>query len=168
MNRRLFASLVLLLGVIGICVYWQQSTALEHESLEGCWAVTSLTKDGDSDHMGEGYVISFGSGAFQATIFSQHGSVGFYSVDADRDPKWIDMWVTGDEGEEPQYFRGIYTASKRSAKICITSAGTRPATFEARKDDGNTLLILELTGDAGEFVPDSHGVGVPDRASQPR
>lgn len=145
MKTRIRANALLMLCAATSVACVQQKAIVGEETLKGSWCVTHIRTDGSTQKMGKGYVISFGDKTFESTVFSHQASVGFYSVDTKRRPKWIDMRLVDDNEADAKLFRGIYTTAERSGKLCIVSSKTypRPKEFVAAKGDGQTLLILK-------------------------
>jgi uncharacterized protein (TIGR03067 family) len=129
--------------LLAVNVHGQDNDPDDREKLSGTWMSASAVNDGKriADETVKNLRLTLTKNGYKTELGEQVLFDSTYRIDADKQPKQIDM--IGTEGElKGRAAQGIYALDGDTLTICYTMPGNeRPTQFESKPGSGATLVV---------------------------
>jgi uncharacterized protein (TIGR03067 family) len=136
--------MVLVVGLrIGTPTAAEDTAPKERRGLEGTWRVTSLVYQAGPE-LPRWEWVDFHGEVLTGGVHLRRPDRGWYRVNPDKRPMWIDYARFLSGQKKGPVVRGIYRLRGDTLTLCFSRPGTkRPRSFTARPGSGKTLLVLK-------------------------
>jgi uncharacterized protein (TIGR03067 family) len=115
--------------------------------LQGSWRAVSIETGGNTLKPERDSVTTFENDTFTVKKGDVVQVKGTFKIDASKNPKTIDLTVTGGqvEGDKGKVVRGICQVDKEMLKWCTAEPGdeTRPKEFTTKEGTKHSLIIFK-------------------------